>query len=264
MLLSKAALPITDISIARGYAVFDAMLAIGQKPLHAKDHIKRFFDSAKASRINIGYSQKEVLEAILSVLQKNKLAASKVRVIATGGNLVNGLEFDPKTNSFFVIAEPYIEPAKIVYENGISLITAEYQRPLAHAKTTNYMAAVHLQEKRIKNKAFEILYTQNGNISECSTSNFFIVKGDKLFTPKDGILKGIIRKFVLNSASKVGLKVIEKPITLKDLAAADEAFISASYKGVIPVVKVDNLIIGNGKVGHAAQTLAELYKKFSV
>ena len=259
MPLAKAALPITDIAVARGYAVFDAMLAVGDNVFHGMAHIDRFFASAKAARISIRYSKAEVYASIQALLRKNNLPRAKVRVIATGGNVVNGLEFDNESASLLIIAEPFTELSDAVYEKGVNLMTAEYQRPLAHAKTTNYMLAVNLQEERRKRKAFEILYTFKGNVFECSTSNFFLVKGNKLITADKGILRGIIRAFVLDSAKKVGLTVVERPITMKDVRSADEAFISASYKGVVPVVKVDDIMIGNGKVGHAAVSLHELY-----
>lgn len=263
--LAKATLPIMDIAVLRGHGVFDSMSAVGERAIHGDQHFKRFFASAKEARIPVRYTKTEIESALRAVLRKNKFPRSKVRIVATGGETIHsGLEFNAATAAVFIIVEPYMQPASAPYERGVSLMTVEYQRPLPYAKTTNYMLAVNLQEERKKKKAFEILYTFNGHVYECTTSNFFIVKNNQLITADTGILKGISRKFVLDSAKKVGLKAVERPVTLKDVATADEAFITGTYKGIVPVVKVDKMVIGNGKVGHAAESFQELYREFSV
>jgi branched-subunit amino acid aminotransferase/4-amino-4-deoxychorismate lyase len=262
--LAKAVLPIMDIAVLRGYGVFDSMSAVGERVLHLDDHLKRFFASAKATGISIHHMKAEIKTAIDALLKKNKLPLAKVRIVATGGTTINsGLEFDAKTGSLFILVEEHAELPASYYENGVRLMTAEYERPLPQAKTTNYMLAVQLQPTKFKQKAYEILYTSKDKVYECSTSNFFLVKGNQLITADKGILPGIIRKFVLSSANKVGLKAVERTVTLKDIATADEAFITGTYKGVLPVVAVDDITIGNGKVGLAAQSFQELYRKLS-
>ncbi len=264
MPLAKAALPITDIAIQRGYAVFDSMVASNDTILDLDHHIARFVNSAKIARIPLKYSKTELREALQKVLRKNKLPFSKVRIFVTPGQSPDSLTFVPSTGSLFIIVEPYNHPASEIYDKGVTLMTAEYQRPIAQAKSTNYMLAVNLQEERRKRKAFEILYTFQGTVYECSTSNFFLVKGKQLLTSNQGVLSGITRKFVLAAAKKAGLVPVERVITMKDLRNADEAFISGTYKGIVPVIKVDDIIIGNGKVGHAAQSFQNLYVEFGV
>jgi branched-chain amino acid aminotransferase len=260
MPLAKAVLPIMDIAVLRGYAVFDSMAAVGERVVHVDDHLKRFFASAASAGITIRSTKAHIKTAIHALLRKNKFTLSKVRIVATGGETINsGLEFDATTGSLFIIVEEHSKLPASYYENGVILMTAEYERPMPQAKTTNYMYAVSLQHKRSKQKALEILYTFQGKVYECSTSNFFLVKGNELITADKGILEGIARAFVLRSAKKIGLKAVERTVTLHDLETADEAFITATYKGILPVVKIDGMKIGNGKVGLAAQGFKELY-----
>jgi branched-chain amino acid aminotransferase len=261
--VEKATLPILDISILRGFAVFDSMLAAGTQILHGVEHFERFYNSAKQLGLKIPLSKSALHKEVVKLVKKNGYKYSKVRVVITGGIVQNGIEPDPKHPNFFITAEPFSKLPEAVYEKGVSLISVDYQRPLSAVKSTNYMFAVSLQEMRKQKNAFEILYTFDGKIYEGSTSNFFLVKGSKLITAKDGILKGITRNFVLKQAKKLGLVVEERDVKVSELKTADEAFITGSYKGIIPVFKVDSTLIGIGKPGHVAQKLAAMYKDFT-
>jgi D-alanine transaminase/branched-chain amino acid aminotransferase len=263
ILASKAAIPISDISITRGFAIFDSMFASGAKVLHVEDHMNRFYNSAKEMGLRIPLSKKVLQNVMIKLLKKNGYSHSKVRALLTGGTTAkNAIEADPAHPNFFVTAEPFIPLAKAIYEKGVSLITINYQRPWPTVKTTNYMVAVRMQDERKRKKAFEILYTFEGQAFECSTSNFFLVKGSRLITAKNGVLKGITRKFVFKYAESLGLKVVEREVKVSEFKTADEAFITGTYKEIIPVIKIDAIKIGNGKVGHVAQELGKLYEDF--
>jgi branched-chain amino acid aminotransferase len=262
--VEKATLPILDISIIRSFAVFDSMLAAGTQILHGEEHFKRFYNSAKQLGLIIPLSKNDLHKEVVKLVKKNGYKYSKVRIVITGGIVQNGIEPDAKHPNFFINAEPFSKLPEAVYENGVSLISVDYQRPLANVKSTNYMLAVSMQKIRKQKKAFEILYTFDGKIYEGSTSNFFLVKGSKLITAKDGILKGITRNFVLKHAKKLGLIIEERDVKVSELKTADEAFITGSYKGIVPVIKVDSVTIANGKPGHAAQGFGAMYKDFSL
>ena len=113
-----------------------------------------------------------------------------------------------------------------------------------------------------RKKAFDILYTQNGFLLETTTSNFFIFKKDKLLTPKKNILIGLTRNFVIKLA-KNKFKVEERDIDLKELERAEETFIASTTKEILPVVKIDNKIIGNGRVGKKTKYLMDLVHQYT-
>lgn len=264
--VEKATLPILDISILRGFAIFDSMLAQGLQVLHNQDHMQRFFNSAKEMGMHVPLSRSDLEKTIVVLLKKNAFKSSKVRIVMTGG-IAQGpsdIEQNNKHPNIFITVDKFIPFADSVYEKGVSLMTANYQRPFPTVKTTNYTLAVYLQDKKKQKKAFEILYTYDDKVYECTTANFFIVKGKKLITAKDGVLKGITRKFVLVLAKKLGLEVIERDLKTSELKTADEAFITGTYKGIAPVVKIDSTVINKGKVGHAAQELRKLYNTMSI
>lgn len=121
------------------------------------------------------------------------------------------------------------------------------------------MQAVLLQKRKREEKAIEILYTYQDLILEASTSNIFIIKDKTLYTPKENILKGITRKLIIDSAKKLKYQVQEKEISIKELLAADEVFLSATNKKVLPIVEVDSHKINGGKVGEITKELLNEY-----
>ncbi len=182
-----------------------------------------------------------------------------MRFVLTGGTTIGGLSFDPKHGHFFILLETPKPNDPSWYENGAKLITHEHIRAFSDIKTTNYITAVSLQGERKQKGAIEILYTFGGNVLEGTTSNFFMIKDEVIITPKDNILIGITRNFVIKLAKKEGYKVIERDIDVTELREADEAFITASNKEIVPIVKIDTYKIGHGKVGENTKLLMEKY-----
>jgi branched-subunit amino acid aminotransferase/4-amino-4-deoxychorismate lyase len=178
--------------------------------------------------------------------------------------MLNNIEYDFDKPTFFILAEEQKPLPKDLYEKGAKLMTEEYVRLIPEVKTTNYITAVRLQPKRKKEKAVDILFVKNGKVSECSTSNIFAFFGNTLVTPKSDVLMGITRKIVIGLAKK-DFKIEERDITISEMAKASEIFISVSYKDIMPIVKIDDKIIGGGVVGKNTKVLmnkfAELTKK---
>ncbi len=137
----------------------------------------------------------------------------------------------------------------------------EHLREYPEYKTINYITAVPLQKKMREALALEALYTWKKQILECATSNFFVVEGGKLFTPKDNILFGITRRAVIDLARANGFVVQEGNVSLQEVYSADECFITSSFKDVVPVVQVGDRIISNGKVGPITKKMIELFEQ---
>jgi branched-subunit amino acid aminotransferase/4-amino-4-deoxychorismate lyase len=132
---------------------------------------------------------------------------------------------------------------------------------MAEIKTTNYSEALRLRQKVKQQQANDILYHHNGHILELTRSNFFIVKGQTVITASDHVLKGITRRTVLDLAAPV-YTVEERPVAWHELAEADEAFLTGTNKRLVPVTKVDDQQIGNGKPGKVTLHLYELFTEF--
>ena len=114
------------------------------------------------------------------------------------------------------------------------------------------------ESKKQKAGALDILYEQNGTITEGTTFNFFIFKKNTLITPKYTILLGTRRNLILKLAKKYFV-VKEQKVTLNDLKTATEAFITSTTREILPIVKIDNQTIGDGLVGKNTKFLMELF-----
>jgi branched-subunit amino acid aminotransferase/4-amino-4-deoxychorismate lyase len=133
-------------------------------------------------------------------------------------------------------------------------------RVLPETKTLNYLVSVQKQKELARAGVLELLYVFDGAVLECSSSNVFIVKNQVLITPKSDILPGTTKMLVLKLA-KGKYKVDERRVSVKELKTADEVFITASNKAVMPVVKIDSYKIGNGKPGPVSLHLQKLFEK---
>ena len=242
---SQASLLISDLSIQRGYGVFDFFKTLDRTPVFLNDHLDRFFHSADRLRLAVGKTREE-LRAILSTLQeKNGLPDCGTKLILTGGYSPDGYSLE-KPN-LVISQQPLPGPISGTMQKPIRLITYPHQRQLPDAKTIDYLMSIWLQPTIRAAGADDVLYYQNGIISECPRSNFFIVTAeDTLVTPARHILQGVIRSKVLELARRQ-FKTEQRDIRLEELYTAKEAFITSTTKHILPVVQVDDKIIGAGQ-----------------
>ena len=244
ILKDEAKILISDLSIQRGYGIFDYFRTVNNQPLFLEDHLDRFFSSASQMNLNPGMDRDQVKKLIQQLIEKNNVPGSGVKIILTGGYSEDGYHI--ARPNLLITQNPFVFN-KENFNKGIRLVTYGYQRQLPQVKTIDYLMAIYLQ-KFIKEKdADDVLYHDQAQIRECPRSNFFIVnKNNEVVTPSKDILKGITRKKILNLP---GFNIKEANINLKDIESAKEAFITSTTKNVLPVLKFDGKIIGNGKPG---------------
>lgn len=257
---SRAKISVNDIGLHRGYGVFEVLRTYFGKPFLLNEHLKRLLSSSKEINLKVPYSNNEISKFIYILLAKNKHKESLIKILLTGGETKDGIT--PKTKpTFLILAKNLKKQKKEIYKNGVKLITYEYERFIPSAKTLNYIHLVKSLNRLEKEKAFTLLYTSNGKVLEGATCNIFIVKDNKLITPDKDILNGITRNLVLRLASK-HLSIHQRKLSLKELYSSDEAFLTLTTKGIVPVISVDNKKIGNGKPGEYSKQLIALFDKF--
>ncbi|HCY84969.1 MAG TPA: branched-chain amino acid aminotransferase, partial [Desulfobacteraceae bacterium] len=143
------------------------------------------------------------------------------------------------------------------YTEGIKVITHHEERAMPEAKKTDYVPAAMAQKKAKAVGAVEAIYiSADGYALEATTSNLFAFVRGSLVTPAQGVLKGITRKAVLALASDK-FRVVERAIALEELLTAEEVFITGTNKGVVPVVQIDDTVIGTGKPGKKTLAVKE-------
>jgi D-alanine transaminase/branched-chain amino acid aminotransferase len=242
---AEAKIHISDLSIQRGYGIFDFLKTINGKPIFIEDHFNRFFNSAKSLHLELAYDRTSLLEKVNELIQANDILNSGIKFTLTGGFSEDGYQMG-KPN--LLITQTPFEISKNNVDNGIKLVTYNHQRQLATVKTIDYLQAIRLQPYIKESGADDVLYHYNGSLRECPRANFFIVKGNEVLTPQTDILKGITRSKVLQLAGH-NFTISERELTLDDLATATEAFITSSTKNILPVLAIDGKPIGNGNIG---------------
>lgn len=261
MPLSEAKIGIEDISILRGYGIYDGLAAFNGKPFHFADHWNRLLSGAHILNLNVPVTEEKCEKIIEELAAKNGfMERANVRIILTGGKTIGGIDYDFDNPTFFVLVEQWESLPKDFYENGARLVAYRHMRELPEYKTTNYIRAANLQNWRKEEKAVEILYVYDGEVLECATSNIFIVKNKTLITPSENVLGGITRKVVLELAEGK-YKIEKRPVGEKELKTADEVFITSSFKDIVPVVKIDDFQVADGKVGPVTKDLMKEFAK---
>ena len=257
--LAEAKISVTDIGILRGYGVFDFARTHGGTLAMFKEHAARLRRSAKILDLKVPVTDAALKKIITALIAKNGFAESTVRMVLTGGSTIgNGLEYNRARPTFFIIVDRFVPLPASVYERGVKVVTLEHQRIFPEAKSNSYISAVRAQKLRRKLGAFEILYFDRGKFLEASTSNFSIVKNGKVVTAARNVLVGTTRNVVLQLARKK-FRAEERDVTLKDVRAADEAFLTATNKGIVPVTRIDDRAVNSGKVGPVTKSLMKMY-----
>jgi branched-chain amino acid aminotransferase len=243
-----------DLAVIRGYGIFDFFRTVNYQPLFLEHYLDRFIASAEKTFIPLEYSREQLRQIIAELIDKNDLKEGGLRMVLTGGISEN--HFSPAQGKLFIFAESLIFPVQEKYEKGIKLLSVEYVRSIAEIKTTNYAYPVWHSFQWKEAGAEDVIYHMNGEISESSRSNIFIVKEGRVSTPDKHVLHGITRKHVMDIVGEVAIR----PILFEEMLAADEIFITSTTKILLPVTQVDNHLIGNGKVGKKSLDILEKFK----
>lgn len=243
----NAGLHVSDLSMQRGYAVFDFCRTKNRRPLFLTDHLDRFYASAAAMHLPVRYNKEELTAIIHQLIERNLPGEAGIRILLTGGYSTDG--YQPASPNLIITCNPVKTASLADFENGITAITYEHQRELPSVKTINYMMAVWLQPLLKEKKVNDVLYHHKGIVTEFPRSNVFIVtKDQRLLTPSRHMLRGITRKQVLSIAAKQ-MNVEERDIRTEELLQAAEVFLTSTTKKIMPVAAIDGNSIGDGKPG---------------
>ncbi len=253
----QAAISPYDVGLLRGYAVFDLLQTIGGVPFQFTEHITRFRASAEMLGLEVPATDDEIAEITVELLRLNECTEATVRYVLTGGESPDGMHFDPSTPTFLIITHEIFSVPAQFYATGAKLITHEYRRELPEAKTTNYLTWLRNHHALDAAGAIDVLYHADGLVSEAATASFYIVRDGRIHAPASGVLRGTVGELVLGLAA-LEYELVLGDVTLEEALSADEAFITSSVRGVVPVVHVDDHIIGDGTVGPVTTRLMEI------
>jgi branched-chain amino acid aminotransferase len=245
----KAVLPVDDLAIIRGVGVFDFLRTHGQRPYFLAEHVARLENSARQIGLELPWSAGQISRIVLATLDHNRhLEEANIRIVVTGGSSPDFITPQGKPR-LIVLVTPFQPLPAEWYRHGIKIVTICCRRDLPQAKSIDYIRATMALRQAKAAGAVEAVYLdRERHILEGTTSNVFAVVKGRLVTPGRDILPGITRQAVLD----IGRDLMEcriRDIALDELLGAEEAFLTGTSKGLMPVVQVDETLIGSGTPG---------------
>ncbi len=255
---SQAVVPVDDLALLRGYGVFDFMRTYGGRPFAVGEHVQRLKRSCELIGLAFPWSTDDVIRIVMDTLGRNDYEESNVRLVVTGGASADSITPEGKPR-LLVMVTPILEMPAEWYSQGASVVTVGIERFIPGAKTINYIPAIMAMREARRRGAIEALYRDaRQRVLEGTTTNLFAVVDGVLTTPSESILPGITRKTVLELLE--GREPVKLgPIMLDALYRAEEVFLTASNKEVVPIVRVDEQVIGDGKPGPRTRRVMELF-----
>jgi branched-chain amino acid aminotransferase len=255
--LREACLPVTDLAIQRGIGVFDSLRTYGRRPFALTPHLERFFASAEQVHMTPPLSMDELRRIIREGISRmDGDGEVLVRPYLTGGDENrNGTFPSPR---LFVLFEPVRRFDDRCYQDGVALLPLPQPRPHPSVKTIDYLAPSVAKGGRAE--FFEALYCPDGEITEAASSSVFLaIEGVLVTAPLSRVLSSITRQVVLTLARESGFSVEERTPRLEELRIAQECFLASSMKEVMPVIRIGNILVGNGRPGPATRRLHHLF-----
>jgi branched-chain amino acid aminotransferase len=237
------------------------------------EHVDRLFKSAKMYSMKIPYSKKEILDAIIKTVKASKLNECYIRPIAYYGHGVMGLTPTPNKVEVAIACWEWnlgessagkVRGARCKVSSWIRIDSRS--QPMQAKAASNYANAALARVEALRDGYDEaIMLNYHGKISEGSAENIFIVNKGEIFTPPldAGILDGITRDSVIKIARSEGFTVIERNIDREDLYVADEVFMTGTAAEVKSVTEIDNVKIGDGKLGEVTRKLQDTFFEVS-
>lgn len=273
---SKATVSVFDRSFMSGDGIYDVARSFGQRPNKLLVHCRRFAQSARYTRIPLGYSAEQMEKICLDLFERNK------PLLAHGDDymfwMIASRGIDPPSRNPIDAAKPtivafnmpinYARFAKF-YKRGAHLVTASTRRTPTdcldpRAKITNKMNHVlaEFEAKSVDPEAIALMLGTDGLVAEASYANVFFVREGRVFTPRSkNILLGIMRENVIEIAPKANVEIVEGDFAPYDLYLADEIFITTTSFSILPISRLNGREVPNGLPGPVTSRLIAAWNR---
>jgi branched-chain amino acid aminotransferase len=264
---AEARISVFDHALLYGDGVYDTAFCWKRRMFKLEEHLDRLFRSLAYIKLEPPFPRERLRELILETVRRNDLENAYVKTIITRGTTEKPLLDARGANPGCVIfALPYLSlVSDEARRQGVRLKTSTLRRTPTSSldprvKSLNYLNIVlGLIEAQAAGADTAVMLDLEGHVVEGAGFNVFAARDEALATPATGVLEGITRATVLELAGELGLNAGERNLTLYDLYAADEVFLSSTAGGLMPVCEVDGRPIGQGRPGPIYEQIADAY-----
>jgi branched-chain amino acid aminotransferase len=267
---AQAVVSVFDAGFVLGDGVWEGLRVHRGHPVFLARHLDRLYEGAKALALDIGRTRDELTAALYETLRANGMTDGvHVRLMVTRGVKRTPYQ-DPRVTvgpATVVMIPEHKEPLPEVVERGIRLFTVHVRRPYpdvldpklnVHSKLNDIMACIQATAAGADEA---LMLDPHGFVATCNSTHFFVVRRGELWTSSGAYcLGGITRATVLRVAREAGMTAVERQFSLTDVYGADEAFVTGTFAGLVPVREVDGRAIGDPGGGRPViARLRELY-----
>ncbi len=267
----EAKVSVFDAGFILGDGVWEGLRVSGGHPAFLDQHLDRLYEGAKAIALDIGRDRATMARAIQDTLAANSMTDHvHVRLMVTRGIKMTPYQ-DPRVTigpATLVIIPEYKNPLPQTLETGLRLFTVHVRRGYpdvqdprlnSHSKLNCITACIQATAAGADEG---LMLDPHGFVATCNSTHFFIVRRGEVWTSTGQYcLAGITRANILRVCREAGIPACEKSFTLTDVYSADEAFVTGTFAGVVPVRDVDGRVIADGKRGPMAERLQGLYRE---
>ncbi|MEZ5094250.1 aminotransferase class IV [Nocardioides sp.] len=271
----RAVVSVFDSGFVLGDGIWEGLRVYAGRPVFLDQHLDRLFEGAAALLLDIGLTRAELADALDATLAANGMEAADgvhVRLMVTRGVKATPYQ-DPRVTigpATVVIIAEHKDPLPATVTEGITLFTTHVRRATpdtldpklnAHSKLNDITACIQAYTAGADEA---LMLDPHGFVATCNSTHFFVVKGtptDPEVWTSDGrfCLGGITRSNVLRLCRDHGIPARETTFSLTDVYSAQEAFVTGTFAGLVPVRSVDGRTIGTGRRGPVVERLQGLY-----
>jgi branched-chain amino acid aminotransferase len=269
-----AVISVFDHGFVYGEGVYETLRTYNGQPFLHDRHMKRLRRSAGMMALDVPLSDDEIAARFRDTMAAAGLGyeghEAYLRLLITRG--AGELSYDPAacpTPSVVVIVKPQVDPPPEAYENGVTAALVSVVRnhpntvnPLI--KSNNLLNNALAMQEAVRRGAFEgIMRNYRGELAECTTANLFVVHHGAVLTPPvdAGLLPGITREMIFELGREAGIPVREEVLHDADLLGGQEAFLTSTTREIVPIVRVDDHAIGNGRPGPVTRKLLDRFRQ---
>ena len=266
MPLDKASVPINDRGYLFADGIYEVVVTRNQSLFLIHEHLERLQKSADAISLKLPKSLTEIKKIIEAGIDKaGFFPECMVYIQVTRGVEPRRHNYTPDIKANLTMTfRPRPEYTPELFSRGVAIISVpEIRWSRCDIKSIALLPNVLMKQQAVDAGCQEALFvSQDGLLRECTTANIFFGKDNILYTPPadQHILNGITRSYILRQAAGHSLKCVEKECTYSEICGADEVFITSSTIDVMPVVKIDDTTINNGRPGPIGQTVRNFFQ----
>jgi branched-chain amino acid aminotransferase len=251
-----------DRGFLLGDGVFETIAVINHKPLWLDEHLQRM--SHAAAELEIPFNAESLFAGLGAVLKKNQAQFETLRITLSRGKTTRGLVGNGASPSLLMTLDEFdvknlFQPCRL----KVSQVRRNEFAPSSRLKTLSYIDGIAAAREVAGDADDALMQNTRGHVASSTVANIFLLHGNELVTPSinQGVLPGITRRVLLDSAKSMGFAPVEKAVSLEDLFRADAVFLCNSLRFLRPVTTLNGELLGKRSINDFGDGLSAMVRK---